>query len=191
MKLVSYKGNQKGFPNFYNILIRWRTDSVYSHNEVVFEPGDGVDHLMPDGTTEPDVNGAVWMASTSIADIIPKHSPYRAGQRGGMRFKRIVLHPEKWDVVEYPQDPVKAATYFKENQGNPYDHSLIAGYIVWFLNLLIRKSYLKIIHAIYKRPPSICSQVCLTWAGYDQAHSYTPGQTHDIVANLSKTDISV
>lgn len=42
-----------------NVLIRLRLRGPYSHSEIVFEPGDGVDHLMPDGTCALDVTGAL------------------------------------------------------------------------------------------------------------------------------------
>ncbi len=186
MKFASYTDSRSGLKGLTNVLIRWRTGSIYSHNEVMFEPGDGVDHLMPDKTTEPDADGAYWMASSSMNDTIPSYSPYRAGQMGGTRFKRIVPHLDKWDIVPYPKDPVQAATYFNEHQGDPYDHSLIVGYVMWFLNLLIRKTYLKVVQLIYKREPSICSQSCLASTGYSKAHSYDPGQAHDIVSNLNR-----
>lgn len=186
MKLASYKASRAGIKGLGNLLIRFRTDSIYSHNEVIFEPGDGVDHLMPDGTTEPNSYGAYWMASSSMTDRLPSYSPFRPNGFGGTRFKRIVPDNTKWDIVEYPKDPVQAATYFKDHQGDPYDHSLILGYILWFLNKLIRWSYLKIVFAIFKRDPSVCSEACLAATGYQIAESYTPAQVHDIVKNLNK-----
>lgn len=184
MKLASYKDTRSGFKGLANILIRIRTGSEYSHNEVMFEPGDGVDHLMPDGTTEPSADGALWMASSSMTDIMPQYCPNRPGGFGGIRFKRIVPDGSKWDVVEYPKDPIAAATYFKDHQGDPYDHSLIMGYVLWFLNLTIRKVYLKLVKWVYKKEPSICSQVCLACTGFNRASTYDPGQAHDIVSNL-------
>ena len=69
----------------------------------VFEPGDGVDDLMPrdssveaaQPSTRPDASGALWCASSAAAEPIPLWSPRRAGRRGGVRFKRIILRAAK------------------------------------------------------------------------------------------------
>ena len=65
MKLASYKGRRKGFTGIFNVLIRFWLMGKHSHSEVIFEPGDGVDHLMPDGTTE----------SATLDSVLPKTMP--------------------------------------------------------------------------------------------------------------------
>ena len=64
MLLASYKSTRPGLQGLANVLIRLRLGGIYSHCELVFQPGDGVDHLMPDGTTAPDENGALWCVSS-------------------------------------------------------------------------------------------------------------------------------
>ena len=77
MQLASYVGTRRSLMGIGNRLIRLRlsglkealkTDASLdqtvlraSHSEVVFEPGDGVDHLMPDGTCEPNAKGELWL----------------------------------------------------------------------------------------------------------------------------------
>jgi hypothetical protein len=134
MKIASYKAIRSGFNGVFSHLIRRRLRSKNSHTELVFEPSDGVDHLMPDGTCEPDENGALWCFSSSARDVIPAWSRYRAGRVGGCRFKRIVLAAEKWDLdTPTRTNPVSAALKAQEIEGSPYDWQLIAGFLVWFI----------------------------------------------------------
>ncbi len=65
MLLASYTSTRPGLQGVANRVIRLRLSGLYSHNELVFFPGDGVDHLMPDGTCEP-IDGAYW-AWSSVA----------------------------------------------------------------------------------------------------------------------------
>ena len=46
MQLASYKSTRLGLQGIANRIIRLRLRGPYSHTEVVFEPGDGVDHLV-------------------------------------------------------------------------------------------------------------------------------------------------
>lgn len=39
MKLALYKSTRPGLPGLYNRLVRWWTDSEYSHCELVFSDG--------------------------------------------------------------------------------------------------------------------------------------------------------
>lgn len=130
MKLASYKSTRPGLQGIANRLIRLRLRGVYSHNEVVFEPGDGVGFLMPDGSCE-EVDGTLWCASSVAAERLPLWSPRRAGKVGGVRFKRIKLDPSRWDVVDYPVDPKYAAFRAKYSQGALYGWRLILGYLAW------------------------------------------------------------
>ncbi len=132
MKLTSYIGTHAGYKGIGNVLIRFRLKGIYSHSELVFMPGDDVDHLMPDRTCEP-IDGAYWCASSTGTDVMPEWSPRRAEKVGGVRFKRIYLDPEKWEVDECAGDPVKAAQWFKDHQGDLYDWQLIAGGLAWFI----------------------------------------------------------
>ena len=138
MKLASYKGTRPGIQGVGNFLIRNRLESPISHSELIFEPGDGVDHLMPDGTCEPDEDGAYWSASSTFAEKIPSFSPKRAGKSGGVRFKRINFNKDHWKFVELDNGQGNeisqmAAIWFVKNQGVCYDMSLIVKFIVWLL----------------------------------------------------------
>ena len=116
MKLASYHGTRAGILGLGNILIRLRLRGIYSHSEIVFEPGDGVDALMPDGTCEPDADGALWCVSSTGLEHIPPWSPRRAGKRGGVRFKRIVIKPDHWQLDDMPGAQA-AATWAVLNEG--------------------------------------------------------------------------
>ena len=138
MKAAFYIGTRSGWRGIGNVLVRWRLRSQISHCELVFEPGDGVDDLMPrDGqtmlpTTQP-VAGEYWCASSSATDPMPTWSPRRAGHRGGVRFKRIdVRDSSKWLLVDVPwADARAAALWFREHQGALYDWQGIVGFIAW------------------------------------------------------------
>ena len=169
MKLANYNSTQKGFAGLANILIRFRMGGHISHNEVVFEPGDGVDHLMPDGTTQPDENGAVWCASSTASDIMPEWSIRRPGGHGGVRFKRIVIDDGKWDILPYKKDPVKAAEYFKANEGRAYDWRLIFGFIVWLIP--------------NKKSKIVCSEGCAAAGQYEMPHLFHPHLLYIVVKN--------
>lgn len=131
MLLASYKSTRAGWRGLANRLIRWRLDGQYSHTEVVFEPGDGVDALMPDGDCQPDAGGALWCASSVATERLPAWSHYRAGGIGGVRFKRITLDPTKWELIAVDTDPRFAARTFVVSQGRPYSWRLIAKTVAW------------------------------------------------------------
>ena len=133
MLLATYVGIRPGIQGLGNIGIRIRLDSKCTHSEVVFEPTDRVDHLMPDGTTQPDENGALWCASSVFAERLPKFSPHRANRIGGVRFKRINTNSDKWVCQKLPKDPEQIAKWFVLNQGVKYDHRLIMKYALWLL----------------------------------------------------------
>lgn len=117
MLLASYKVIRSCLQGIAN-HIRLRLRSIYSLNEVVFEPPDGVEHLMPDGTWAPGADGSLWCASSVAAEAPPAYSPRRQGKTGGVRFKRIALNPSRWDVRRVACDPVQAAQWFKEHEAS-------------------------------------------------------------------------
>lgn len=151
MLLASYKSTRPGWQGIANRLIRLRLRGRYSHCEVVFEPGDGVDDLMPDGACAPDANGALWCASSVAAERLPAHSPRRAGHVGGVRFKRIALDPARWDLIRVPSDPARAAMWFRAHQGDLYDWQLILGFLAWVVP--------------HKDSRSTCSEACAAALG--------------------------
>jgi hypothetical protein len=134
MLIASYKGRQAGLRGLANVLICWRLGGDYSHSEVVFMPGDGVDHLMPDGTTQP-LDGAYWCASSVAWEKMPTWSARRPGHRGGVRFKRIKIDPAKWDLrpARAGACPKFAARWFRAYEGWLYDWRLILGFVAWLL----------------------------------------------------------
>lgn len=136
MKLAFYLGTRKPwYIGLGNVLIRLRLRSQISHCELVFEPGDGVDDLMPDGQAMPNALGELWCASASATDLLPEWSPRRAGRRGGVRFKRInVRDSAQWLLVDVPwADARAAALWFKDHQGALYDWQGIFGFIAWIV----------------------------------------------------------
>lgn len=170
MKLASYKGTRPGLQGVMNRLIRWRFDGPYSHSEIVFEPGDGVDHLMHDVTTEPDSDGAYWCASATAAEELPSWSPYRGGKTGGVRFKRIVLDPAKWDLVDYKADPDAAAWYFIKRQGWLYNWRLCFRYVFFWVSLSDKRVH--------------CSESAAAAGGFSEAHRFDPCTLHSAVSRL-------
>jgi hypothetical protein len=160
MKLASYYGTKAGLMGLGNILIRYRLKGIYSHTEVAFEPGDGVDAFMPDGTTEPNEDGQVWCASSTGLDHIPLWSNARPGKLGGVRFKRIKLDPKKWHLDDTTGDPIKAALWVKFNEGMLYDWQLIIGFIAWFIP--------------DKSGRVMCSEACAEMLGYKDAWRIDP-----------------
>ncbi len=121
MKLASYVGTRDSLIGLGNRLIRLRLSGIRqalqtdnspsqdilraSYSEIVFEPGDGVDHLMPDGTCQPNEKGELWCVSSVGLERIPSFSHRRAGKLGGVRFKRINVNSSVWEL----DDPCASA----------------------------------------------------------------------------------
>ena len=82
MKLALYIGTRKPwYIGLGNRLVRLRLRSSVSHCELVFEPGDGVDDLMPDQSAAVK-EGTYWFASSGATDPIPATSPRRIPSSG-------------------------------------------------------------------------------------------------------------
>lgn len=133
MLIASYKSTRPGIQGIANRIIRLRLRSPYSHTEVVFEPEDQVGQWLPDGSAARGEDGSLWCASSVAAEALPAHSPRRAGKGGGVRFKRIVLDPDHWDVRRVACSPLRAAQWFKGNEGDLYDWQLILGFVSWVI----------------------------------------------------------
>lgn len=144
MKLAFYTGTRSGWRGIGNWLTRIRLRSRISHCELVFEPGDGVDDLMPrDGVTmlptaQPNALGEFWCASSAAAEPLPAWSVRRAGRSGGVRFKRIdVNDTSKWILVDLPwmtpMDKRIAARWFRDHEGSLYDWQVVFGFLAWWL----------------------------------------------------------
>lgn len=159
MKLASYIGTRSGIMGLGNILIRLRLGGRESHSEVVFEPGDGpeVAALMPDGSLEPDANGALWCCSSVGLERMPAWSKRRAGHLGGTRFKRIVLG-DHWALDATLADPLQAARWASENEGSLYDWQAVVRFVFWVLPQKLSRG--------------MCSEVCARMFGIPEDDAY-------------------
>jgi hypothetical protein len=166
---MSFKTTSPGVAGLTDILIRRRLDGNYSHNEIMFEPGDGVEHLMPDGSLEP-INGAYWFASSVGTEKMPEYSPRRAGKLGGVRFKRIVPVDTDWDAIKLKSDPLFAARWAHEHQGALYDWELILGYVAWFIP---NKEY-----------RFICSEACAAMMEIQEPWRIDPCMLHAVAESV-------
>lgn len=160
MKLASYVGIRPMPMGLGNIAIQARLSGDVSHSEVVFEPGDGVDHLMPDGTCEPDADGALWCASSVGLERMPAWSRRRPGRLGGLRLKRIKLDAQKWELDRAPGDPLTAAQWVRNNEGRLYDWQLIFWFLLWIIP--------------QKKSRSMCSEACAEMLGFPDAWRFDP-----------------
>lgn len=171
--LLSYKVNQDGYIGVFNAIVRFRLNGKYSHNELAFPPDCGADAYMPDGSCQPDANGAIWCLSSAATDIIPKWSTKRAGKKGGVRFKRIVIHPEKWDIVPVDRRHYEtAAIWGVVNSGLSYDWRLILGFIAWPFNLFKQRDSF-----------STCSKAVASALGFQDAWRFDPCVLHAAVGH--------
>lgn len=159
MKLASYKSTRPGWQGLFNRVIRWRFSGLYSHSEVVFEPGDGVDAWMPDGSCAADADGALWCASSVAMERLPAWSRYRAGKLGGVRFKRIFLDPAKWGLVKSYSEVVAAAQYADRCEGHPYSWRLIAKLAAWLVSFKVTAQ-------------TTCSQFCAAAFGVPESDAW-------------------
>ncbi len=133
MKVAFFIGTRPGIKGLGNRAIRLRLRGEASHCELVFEPGDGVDSLMPDGTCA-QADGALWCASSVASEKMPAWSSRRPGRLGGVRFKRIAFNRNDPDWVFLPIKTIHAkaaAQWFAENQGALYDWQYIVGFLAW------------------------------------------------------------
>lgn len=176
MKLASYVGTRDSVIGLGNRFIRLRLSGIReffktnpsedqsilraSHSEIVFEPSDGVDYLMPDGTCQPNANGELWCMSSTGLETIPDFSKRRAGKVGGVRFKRINVNSTHWELDPLYNDPVGVAVWANENQGRLYDWQLIFGFLAWMIP--------------NKKSRVMCSEACAEALGIPDAHRFDP-----------------
>ena len=168
MLLASYKSTRPGIQGIANRLIRWRLRGIYSHSEIVFEPTDGVDDLMPDGSAAPDADGALWCVSSVAAERLPAWSQARAGRYGGVRFKRIALSPERWDFVRLHGDARLAAIRARFVEGDAYDWPGVAGFVWWPIRALAGWWS--------------CAELCSYLIGIDEPERQDPCSLHRVAA---------
>lgn len=171
MLLASYKSIRPGLQGLGNIAIQFRLNTIYSHSELVFEPGDDVDDLMPDGTTQP-INNELWCGSSVFAERLPERSPERGGEIGGVRLKRIDVSTDKWATRKiHPAYARRAAEWFVDNQGVGYDYLLIAKYVLWLLPS--NKDHLV-----------MCSESVAKALGFREPERIDPALLHNLVQYL-------
>ena len=130
MLLASYKSTRPGWQGVANRIIRWRLRGQYSHSEIVFEPADDVADLMPDRSVDA-IDGSLWCVSSVAAERLPDWSQKRAGRVGGVRFKRIKLDHQRWDLVKLDGDARLAAVRAKLLEGERYDWPGVFGFVWW------------------------------------------------------------
>ena len=183
MKLASYVGTRSSFMGLGNRFIRLRLSGIWealktdkspdqtilraSHSELIFEPGDGVDHLMPDKTCEPNANGELWCVSSTGLERISSTSPRRPNKLGGVRFKRINPNNSKWELDKVNSDPVYAAQWAVDNQGKLYDWQLIFGFLVWLIP--------------NKKSRVMCSEAVAEMLGLPDGHRFDPCQLQAVI----------
>jgi len=161
MMLACYVGTRAGIMGLGNRLIRLRLQGDVSHCEIVFQPGDGVDALMPDGTCQPDYDGKLWCASSVGLERLPSYSPVRAGRMGGVRFKRIdVQDDDKWQLIPLRSSASAAASFAHKTQGVLYDWSYIAGFLAWPIT--------------HNANRLACSEACAAMLGIPSPHRFEP-----------------
>lgn len=173
MLLASYHSTRPGLQGIANVLIRLRLRGIYSHNEIVFEPGDGVDVYMPDGTCAP-VDGALWCASSVAAERLPAWSRRRPGKVGGVRFKRIRIDPDHWHTVPVHAHKSFAARLARVLEGSMYDWQLIASFLAWIIP--------------GKDGRETCSGFCARLLGLPDPERFDPCSLH-AVAQWSKSSM--
>ncbi len=157
MKLASYIGTRTGIMGVGNILIRLRLGGQESHTEIMFEPGDGVDSYMPDGTCQPDENGALWHFSSVGLERMPAWSRRRPGHLGGARFKRIVPD-SKWAHDPLRTHPELVAALAVSAEGSLYDWQAIVRFMFWILPAKMNRG--------------MCSEIVAGLLGVDAKHAH-------------------
>jgi hypothetical protein len=168
MLLASYKSTRPGIQGLANRVIRRRLRGPYSHSEIVFEPCDLIDDLMPDGSAAPGHDGSLWCVSSVAAERLPPWSSRRAGKVGGVRFKRIVLSPDRWDFVRLRGDARLAAVRGRMHEGSLYDWQQIAGYAAWLIP--------------DKSDRSTCAELCAQLLGMAEPWRMDPCSLHRVAA---------
>lgn len=143
MFLATYKAIRPGFQGLGSYAVRLGTNSKYSHTELVFEPGDGVESFMPDGSLERGTDNTLWAFGATASDIMPEWSERRAGRRGGCRFKRIEFKDSNWDFVQIDPAVFKAIEGIRvcmAVEGKAYDWRHIGSFLGPIANLIFRQS---------------------------------------------------
>ena len=160
MKLASFIGTKQGILGLGNILIRLRLKGKESHCEIVFEPGDNVEHLMPDGTCEPDSEGKLWCFSSTATERVNPESEFRPNKLGGCRFVRKDVSTSDWVLEETKQQPILAAIRANSICGQRYDWQFIFGFLLWFIP--------------EKKSRKACSEACAYVLGFSNPELFNP-----------------
>lgn len=142
MKMAFYKATRPGLAGLFNILVRWWTRGPYSHSELVIEEY---------------ADGTCLCGSSSFLD-------------GGVRFKRMRLNPDHWDIEPVDGDPERARRWFEERLGRRYDVIGLLGHI-WRRGKYLRHRY-------------ICSEICGGALGVHEPWRYDPNGLYALVITL-------
>ncbi len=143
MKIATYKAIRPGIQGIGSWAVQKATHSIYSHSEVIFEPGDDVEAWMPDGSLEQGKDGTFWAFGSTASDIMPAWSKRRVGRRGGCRFKRIEFQQNKWDFVDVDTNVVSVVDVIaacKAVEGLAYDWRHIGSFLGPIANFIFRQS---------------------------------------------------
>lgn len=159
MFVAFYHGVSDGWPGLIDRSIQSVLAGDFSHCEIVFEPGDGVEQFVDDKNLEPDATGAYWSASASMMDYMPEGSP-RQGKLGGVRFKRIRFSSKNWTCVPVHLSAYEAAKFFYERRGKKY---AIKGTLSHALK------FLRFTPGTYN-----CSLICAGALGYPEGFRFDP-----------------
>lgn len=106
---------------------------------------------------------------------MPLWSTKRANKIGGVRFKRIVIDPNKWIIRDTKRSAVEAAKVFVLCQGQKYDWKLIFNFIAWFI-LVFTKD---------RENRKVCSEICAKALGFEESWRIDPPTLDRIVENES------
>lgn len=179
MKLLSYTGTRPGIAGIGNRLVRWRLGSPYSHSEVMLEPSDiEAARYVPDGILTPDSDGAVWCMSSSATDLMPTWNnkrKRRAGAKGGVRFKRIVVNPDNWEIQDYPFNAESVARWFYTYEGSPYDWRHIYSFLGTIPNAIFPQDQSKY----------TCSEACAAAASFIHAEVFNPHNLNIVTTRIN------
>lgn len=181
MKLISYVSTRKGpLMAAGSVSVRIGTNSPFSHTELLFEPGDGVEEFIPDRILQP-IEGAYWCASASSADPIPDWSEKRKGRTGGVRLKRIKIKQDHWIQQDLPKelfDPILAMRWFKEHEGLAYDWRHIFSFVGFIFNRTLNHGYDKY----------TCTEAVASALGFSEPERFHPGNFPAIIHRMTVVD---
>lgn len=146
--IAFYKGHKQGnslsalWARFCDLLTRKTTRGKYSHCEVVYQTKAGDYHCF----------------SASVRD-------------GGVRYKRMSLDPNKWDLVQVDLDKNYLNYFFNSIKGQRYDWLGAIGVVLKW-----RQSANK----------WFCSEFCAAALGFSQSWRFSPNDLYIICKRMAE-----